>query len=398
MQNNYKARLVATAGVLCVILTLVGCGQSPAARGPQSGGAPEVAVVVVKQQRVALTTELAGRTSASLVAEVRPQVGGIIRERLFTEGGDVAAGDVLYQIDPITYQAVYAGAKAQLSRSEANLAAIRSRVERYKELVAVQAVSRQDYDDAVASRQQIEADIEINKAIIETARINLAYTRVVAPISGRIGKSSVTTGALVTASQAAPLATIQQIDSVYVDVTKSSSSLLHIRHNLANGKIKPGGMNQAKVKLLLEDGTPYPQTGTFKFSDVTVDPTTGSVTLRTIFPNPQHVLLPGMYVRAILEEGVNDQAILVPQQGITRDVQGNPTALVVGGSDKVELRVLKIDRAIGDQWLVSDGLKPGDRVIMEGLQRVRPGASVKVVAFGAKPEVKAPVAPTATKK
>jgi membrane fusion protein (multidrug efflux system) len=398
MQNNYKARLVTAAGVLCAVLTLAGCGQPPAAAGPQKGGAPEVGVVVVQSQRIALTTELAGRTSASLVAEVRPQVGGIIRERLFTEGGDVKVGDVLYQIDPLSYQAAYTGAKALLARAEANLTAIRSRVERYKELVAVQAVSRQDYDDAVASRMQVEADIEVNKAAVETARINLAYTSVVAPISGRIGKSSVTTGALVTASQPAALATIQQLDPVYVDVTQSSANLLRLKQNMANGQIKHDGSSQAKVKLLLEDGTPYPQEGILKFSDVTVDPSTGSVTLRTVFPNPKLTLLPGMYVRAILAEGVKERAILVPQQGVTRDSNGNATALVVDGSDKVEPRVLKVERSVGDKWLVSEGLKPGDRVILEGLQRARPGSTVKVVPFGSNTGAQAPTAASPTAK
>ena len=388
MQINHRAKLIAAVGVFYIGLTLTGCGQPPAA-GPQQGGAPEVGVVVLQPRRVAITTELAGRTSSYLVAEVRPQVGGIIRERLFTEGGEVKVGDVLYQIDPVTYQAAYAGAKAALNRAEANLTPIRYRVERYKELVAVNAVSRQDYDEAVASLMQVEADIEVNKAAVETARINLAYTRIIAPISGRIGKSSVTTGALVTASQSTALATIQQFDPIYVDVTQSSANLLRLKQNMANGKMRPDVTNQAKVKLLLEDGTPYPQAGILKFSDVTVDPSTGSVILRTVFPNPQHLLLPGMYVRAILEEGVNERAILVPQQGVTHDQKGNATALVVDGSDKVEQRVLKIDRSIDDKWLVSEGLKAGDRVILEGLQKVRPGAPVKVVPFGSKLETAA---------
>lgn len=399
MQEKLIARLINATGALCVVLTLTGCGQPPAAAGPQKVGAPEVGVVVLQSQRLAITTELAGRTSASLIAEVRPQVGGIIRERLFTEGGDVKAGDVLYQIDPLSYQAAYAGAKALLARAEANLTAIRSRVERYKELVALQAVSRQDYDDAVAARLQVEADIEVNKAAVETARINLAYTRVVAPISGRIGKSSVTTGALVTASQPVALATIQQLDPVYVDVTQSSVNMLRLKQNMANGQIKHSGASQAKVKLLLEDGASYPQEGILKFSDVTVDPSTGSVTLRTVFPNPKLTLLPGMYVRAILAEGVKEQAILVPQQGVTRDSNGNATALVVDGSDKVAPRVLKVDRSVGDKWLVSEGLRPGDRVILEGLQRARPGSTVKVVPFGSNTGARALTAvPPAAKK
>lgn len=398
MQINHRAKLIATVGILLGGLTLTGCGQQRTAGGPQPGGAPEVGVVVMQPRRVAITTELAGRTSSYLVAEVRPQVGGIIRKRLFNEGGDVTAGDVLYLIDPVTYQAAYAGVKAALAKAEANLTPIRYRTERYKELVAIKAVSQQDYDDTAASLMQVEADIEVNKAAVETARINLAYTRVTAPISGRIGKSSVTTGALVTASQSTALATIQQLDPVYVDVTQSSANLLRLKQNMANGQIKRDVANQAKVKLLLEDGTPYPQEGILKFSDVTVDPSTGSVTLRTIFPNPQHMLLPGMYVRAILEEGVNERAILVPQQGITRDQRGNATALVVNGSDKVEQRVLKITGAFGDNWLVSEGLKSGDRVILEGLQKAKPGSTVKVVPFGTKTGSMAPAAVSAESK
>jgi len=394
MQVTNKFRDIAALGIFCISLTVTACGQPPAGGGPPPGGAPEVGVVVVQPQRVAITTELAGRTFPYLIAEVRPQVGGIIRERLFTEGGDVTAGDVLYQIDPLTYQAAYAGAKAQLSRAEANLTAIGSRVERYKELVAVNAVSRQDYDDAVAARLQAAADIEVNKAAVETARINLAYTRVIAPISGRIGKSSVTTGALVTAGQSTALATIQQLDPVYVDVTQSSANLLLLKRNATNGRIKQGA-NQAKVKLLLEDGTPYPQEGVLKFSDVTVDPGTGSVILRTVFPNPHQLLLPGMYVRAILAEGVNERAILVPQQGVTRDSKGNATAMVVDGAGKAEQRLLKVERSVGDTWLVSEGLKAGDQVILEGLQKIRPGVPVKAVAFGS---TTAPAAPATSAK
>jgi membrane fusion protein (multidrug efflux system) len=392
--NQFRAKFITVVGVLAGALILAGCGQqSPA--GPQSqGGPPEVAVVEVQAQRVAITTELAGRTSAYLVAEVRPQVGGIIQNRLFNEGGDVKAGDVLYQIDPATYQAAFASARAALAKAEANVTSIRSRAERYKELVAIRAVSQQECDDAVGALKQAEADIEAGKAAVETARINLAYTRVTAPIAGRIGKSSVTVGALVTASQGAALATIQQLDPVYVDVTQSSASLLRLQQNMANGNLKRNGAGQAKVKLLLEDGTPYPLGGTLKFSDVTVDPGTGSVTLRTVFPNPKHILLPGMYARAVLEEGINEQAILVPQQGVTRDQKGNAIAMIVDANDKVQARVLKIDRSIGDKWLVSEGLKPGERLIVEGFQRIKPGAAVKAVAFGSNTDKPAPAVAT----
>ena len=400
MQKYYSVKLFLFTGILVGSLMLTACGKQKGAGGPMQSGPPEVSVMVVKPERVALTTELAGRTSAYLVAEVRPQVGGIIQKRLFTEGSDVKAGEVLYQIDPAMYQAAYAGAKATLSRLEANIISVRLKAERYKELVDINAVSRQDYDDASAALKQAEADVEGGKAALEIARINLAYTSVTAPISGRISRSSVTVGALVSASQAAALATIQQLDQVYVDVTQSSAEMMLLKQALASGRLRSAGAGQSRVKLLLENGAPYPLEGALKFSEVTVDQSTGSVTLRTVFPNPKHTLLPGMYVRAIIEEGVNDQAILVPQQGVTRNGKGDPTALVVDGSDKVELRVLKVERSIGDKWLVSGGLKAGDRVILEGLQKVRPGSPVKVVTFGSKPDATPAAAaqPAAAKK
>jgi len=360
---------------------LTGCDST--AKAPSQAGPPEVAVMEVKPQRIAITTELPGRTSAYLIAEVRPQVGGIIQKRLFAEGSDVKAGAVLYQIDPATYQAASDSAKAALARAEANVTSIRFRAERYKELVEIRAVSRQEYDDATAALKQAEAEIAAGKAAVETARINLAYTRVTAPIAGRIGKSSVTVGALVTAGQGIPLATIQQIDPVYVDVTQSSASLLRLQQSMASGALKRDNANRAKVRLILEDGTPYSLEGTLQFQDVTVDSTTGSVILRIVFPNPKGVLLPGMFVRAVLEEGVNEQALLIPQQGVSRDPKGNPVALIVDAEGKVQQRMLTLDRPIGDKWIVSAGLVPGDRVIVEGVQKVRPGTSVKVVPFDA---------------
>ncbi|MFA5058893.1 MAG: efflux RND transporter periplasmic adaptor subunit, partial [Opitutaceae bacterium] len=319
------------------------------------------------------------------VAEVRPQVSGIIQKRLFDEGGDVKAGDLLYQIDPAFYEAAYASAKAALARVEANLPAIRSRAERYKELVNIKAVSQQNYDDATAALKQSEAEFGIAKAAMESARINLAYTGITAPISGRIGKSSVTIGALATAHQAVPFTTIQQLDPVYVDVTQSSANLLRLKRNVASGDLKRDSEYQAKVRLILEDGTPYPLEGVLKFSDVTVNPGTGSFILRTVFPNPDHTLLPGMYVRAVIEEGVNEQAILVPQQGVSRDKKGDAIALVADKDDKVEQRLLKINRAIGARWLIDEGLNPGDRVIVEGLQKIKPGSAVKAVPFAENP-------------
>ena len=382
MQIDKIIKLMAVVGIIFGLI-LSGCGQqSPTGRPPQ-GGPPEVAVVEVKQEKVAITTELTGRTSAYLVAEVRPQVGGIIQKRLFNEGGDVKAGSVLYQIDPATYQAAYASAKAALARAEANLTTTRLRAERYKELVAIKAVSQQDYDDITAALKQSEADVETGKAAVETARINLAYTRITAPISGRIGKSSVTEGALVTASQGSALATIQQLDPVYVDVTQSSANLLRLQQSMASGKLKRNGAGQAKVRLNLEDDTKYPLGGALQFRDVTVDPTTGSVILRIVFPNPKGVLLPGMFVRAVVEEGVNDQAILIPQQAVSRDPKGNPVALIVDAEGKVQPRMLTLDRAMGDKWLVSSGLAPGEWVIVEGMQKVNPGATVKAIPFDA---------------
>ena len=386
MRIKDGSRLIPAGCVLLAVLALTGCEKPKAGAGGGMMGSqiPEVAVVTMQPESVVITMELAGRTSPCLVAEVRPQVGGIVQKRLFEEGADVSAGDVLYQIDPATYQAAHESAKASLARAEANAVPARLRAERYAQLLADRVISRQEVDDAIAAQGQAEAEIEACKAAVKTARINLDYTRVTAPISGRIGKSSVTVGALVTANQGAPLATIQQLDPMYVDVTQSSANLLNLKRKMAKGLIKQGGANQAKVRLLLEDGSAYALEGTLGFSDVTVDVGTGSVELRTVFPNPDHLMLPGMYVRAVLEEGVSEGALLVPQQAVTRDAKGNPVVMLVGDGNKVEARMLKIDRAIGEKWQVSDGLKAGDRVIMEGLQNVRPGAEVKVVPFGEK--------------
>jgi len=369
------------AMALSVVLPAGGCGGRK--QSPPPPPVPEVAVVTVRPEPVELTTELPGRTSAYRVAEIRPQVNGLIQKRLFKEGSDVKAGEVLYQIDPAPYQSALTNARASLSRAEANLPGIRSRVGRYKDLIADKAVSQQDFDDASAALKQAEADVESWKAAVETASINLAYTRITAPISGRIGRSTVTEGALVTAHQPLTLATIQQLDPIYMDVPQSTADLLRLKSRLKAGHLDRSGTNQKKVQLLLEDGTTYPEEGTLEFQDVTVDPTTGSVILRVVFPNPQGVLLPGMFERAVVKEGVNRRAILIPQQAVSRDPKGNPTVLIVDGGGKVEPRLLEIDRAIGDKWLVTSGLVSGDRVIVEGLQKVRPGASVKVVPFEA---------------
>ena len=393
-----RAKIITIIGMLAGYLVVAGCTKQSAAvaKAPP----PEVGIVVVQPQHVALTTELAGRTSAFLIAEVRPQVGGIIQKRLFTEGADVKAGEMLYQIDPSTYKAAYNSAKALLARAEANLIPARLKAGRYEELVKINAVSQQDYDDARAALKLAEADVEAGNAALATARINLAYTSVTAPISGRISRSAVTVGALVSASQSAALATIQQLDEVYVDVTQSNAEMLRLQRALASGQLKKAAASQSKVKLILEDGTPYPLEGALKFSEVTVDQSTGSITLRTVFPNPKHTLLPGMYVRAVVEEGVNDKAILVPQQGVTRTPDGSAMVMLVGGEEKVESRGIKVVRTVGDSWLVSEGLKAGDRVIVEGLQKARPGTPVKAVPYSsstATPPAGA-LEPTATKK
>jgi membrane fusion protein (multidrug efflux system) len=334
---------------------------------------PEVGVFTVSPEPLAIVTELPGRTAAYQVAEVRPQVGGLIQKRLFTEGADVKAGVPLYQIDAATYQAAYNSAKAALSKAKANLAASQPKVARYKELVAIEGVSQQDYDDAVAANEQARAEVEAAQAALETARINLDYTKVASPISGRISRSTVTPGALVTASQANALTTVQQLDPIYVDVTQSSEEMLRLKREMESGSLKKTG-GQARVTLKLADGSTYAQEGRLQFADASVDPGTGNVTLRALFPNPKHELLPGMFVRAVLENGMDQQAIAVPQQGVTRNPKGEATALVLNKQGMVEQRVLRTGGTLGDKWLVKDGLAAGDRVIIEGVQKVKPGA------------------------
>jgi len=348
-------------GMILGLTLVAGCSRAPKQMAPP---APEVAVVAVAPQPVTLTTELPGRTAAFLMAEIRPQVNGLIQQRLFTEGADVKAGDVLYQIDAAPFQAVF-------DKAAANAQTLRLRVNRYKEAVSAKAVSQQTYDDAVAALKAAEADLE-------TARINLSYTKITAPVAGRIGKSSVTDGAIVTAYQPVPLATIQQLDPVYVDVPQSTTELLRLQRRLANGGLNRDGAQQNKVQLILEDGTNYPHEGTLEFRDVTVNPATATVIVRMVFPNPDGVLLPGMFVRAVVKEGVNERAMLVPQNAVSRDPKGTPLAMVVNAQGVAELRVLQTDRAIGNQWLVTGGLAPGDQVIVEGLQKIRPGAPVKI--------------------
>ncbi|GKS99724.1 efflux RND transporter periplasmic adaptor subunit [Acidovorax sp. SUPP3434] len=379
--------LSAAAAMACL---LAACGKPPGGPPPPQG-TPIVGVMTVQPQAVALSTELPGRTVPYQVADVRPQVGGIVKARKFREGSDVKAGEALYQIDPATYQATYDSNVAALAKAQASLKTTRLKADRYKELVAIQAVSQQDYDDAAASLGQGEADVASARANVETSRINLAYARVDAPISGRIGKSSVTPGALVTASQATALATIQQLDPIYVDVTQPSAALLRLKQALARGDLQKAGANAAKVRLMLEDGSAYPLEGKLEFSDVTVDQSTGAITLRAVFPNPRADLLPGMYVRAVLQEGVKEQGLLVPQQAVTRDSTGKPIAYVVGADSKLQRRALETERTVGDQWLVRTGLQAGDRLVVDGQQRAAPGALVKAMPWTPKAAA-APVA------
>ncbi|KAF1018778.1 MAG: Multidrug resistance protein MexA [Paracidovorax wautersii] len=374
---SYALTLVAALGSACL---LAACGKPPGGP-PPAEGVPVVGVITVQPQRVALTSELPGRTVSYLIAEVRPQVGGIIQTRQFREGSDVKAGQALYQIDPASYKATHDNNVAALAKAQASLVSTRLKAERYKELVGIKAVSQQDYDDAAAALQQGEADVAAAKATVETSRINLAYARIDAPISGRIGKSSVTPGALVTASQSTALATIQQLDPIYVDVTQPSATVLQLKQAMARGELKKTSDNAARVQLQLEDGSSYPLEGKLAFSDITVDQNTGSITLRAVFPNPNGDLLPGMYVRAVLPQGEQAQALLVPQQAVTRDSTGKPVAYVVNARSQLERRTLETERAVGDQWLVRGGLQAGDVLVVDGQQRAAPGVGVKVVPW-----------------
>jgi membrane fusion protein, multidrug efflux system len=357
-----RKRAGSNAALILASALLAACGAKKN-QGPPAPPPVAVKVTTLTPQTVSLTTDLPGRTVAYKVAEIRPQVSGVIQKRMFIEGSDVKEGQQLYQIDPALYQAAYDSAAATAESS-------RQTVERYKPLTEVNAVSKQDYDNAVAAAAQ-------NKASAQTARINLVYTRLLSPISGRIGRSAVTEGALVTANQATTLATVQQLDPIYVDVTQPSAVLLRLKRELAAGELVQTGGNEAEVHLMLEDGSHYKLAGKMQFAEVQVDQTTGSVTLRALFPNPDKLLLPGMFVREQIEEGRRTNALLVPQVAVTHNQKGDPTALVVGADDKVELRPLVTERAIGDKWLVTNGLKAGDRVIVEGLQYAKPGSTVK---------------------
>ncbi len=360
---------------LALTLALAACSRKQEA--PPPAGPQEVGVVTLKPQRQTFTTELPGRTSAYLTADIRPQVGGIVQKRLFTEGETVRAGQALYQLDPSIFQATLASAQAALQRNRATAGAAEVTAGRNAELVKIEAVSKQVNDQSQAALAQARADVATAQATVETARINVGFTRITSPISGRIGMSSVTPGALVTANQATALATVQQIDPLYVDITQSSAELLRLKRDFAAGRLVRSGADAARIRLLLEDGSAYGRDGRLQFAGLSVNPTTGAVTLRGTVPNPDGLLLPGMYVRAVLEEGVDEDALLVPQQGVVRDAVGRATALVVDGQGKVARRTVTLGRAVGNRWVVANGLAAGDRVLVDGLQKVRPGDEVR---------------------
>ena len=431
-----KAFGTGMAPLFCGFL-LTACDRQP--KAPPKPPPADVATITVTQKPVLLTTELPGRTSPYLIAEVRPQVSGLIQKRLFTEGSDVKAGQKLYEIDPAPFQAAMDHSMATLeaarkaadqsraalnvalagvARQQATVTFARTNRKRFEDLLLEKAVSSSDCEQAVTAADvadatlkaveaavqsaqgavaAAEASIQQATAAVEISRINLAYTKIVAPISGRIGKSTVTDGAIVTAYQPVPLATIQQMDPIYVDVPESTAELLRLKRRLQEGQLLVNGTDLNQVRIFQEDGTAYPLEGTLQFRDVSVDPTTGSVILRMVFPNPDGALLPGMFVRAMIKEGINEKAMLVPQQSVSRDTKGNPIALVVSATNHAEQRQLSLDRAVSNQWIVASGLLPGDRLIVEGMQKVRPGAEVKALPFdeGAKQEVKANPASTA---
>lgn len=359
------------------VLALAGCG--PAKPASSKSPPPEVTVVTVKRSSVPVAVELPGRTSAYLIAQVRARVDGIVQKRSFQEGADVKANQSLYQIDPAQYRAALNSAEATLQKAQANLAMTTAQVDRYKVLITGNAISKQAYDNAVAAQGQAAADVASGKAAVALARLNLGYTDVVSPIAGRSGISQVTQGAYVQGSAATLLTTVQQIDPIYVDLNQASIAGLQLRRDVASGKVKLSGIDQAKVTLTLEDGTTYPLAGMLQFSGVTVDPATGSVTVRAIFPNPNHVLLPGMFVRARLEQGVNDNALLVPVPGVGHNPQGQATALVVGPDNKVAQRTIQTQNTLGNKWIVTGGLSDGERIIVAGGQKVQPGMLVHAV-------------------
>jgi membrane fusion protein (multidrug efflux system) len=375
-------RLTHLSMFILVAAAFAGCSKNEPAAGAPGGGMPppEVAVITIAPHRLALTNELPGRLEASRVAQVRARAAGIVLKRVFREGSDVKAGDVLFRIDPAPFQAVFASTEANVAKAEANLAQANLKVQRYKPLVEQNAISKQEYDDALTAQKQAVAELASSKSARQTAGLNLGYATVTAPISGRIGRAQVTEGALVGQGEATPLATVQQIDPIYVNLTQSSTDVLQLRRALAAGKLTSAGAGQAKVTLVTEDGQPYPHAGKLLFSDLTVDESSGAITLRAEFPNPERMLLPGMYVRAQLEQAVNEQAITVPQQAVIRNVD-SASVMVVGKDGKVTARTIKSDATQGDSAVISEGLKAGEQVIVEGLQKAQPGATVKAVPW-----------------
>ena len=373
--------------VLALAAALTACSDKAAAPAPR--GPVDVGVVTLKAERQTVTTELPGRTSAFLSAEIRPQVGGIVQKRLFTEGALVKAGQVLYELDAASYQAAYASAQASLAKVQAAVGAAESTARRNAELVKIDAISRQIDDDSQAALVLARSDVAVARATLENARINLAYTRIAAPISGRTTTSSVTPGALVTANQTAALTTVSQLDPLYVDVTQSSTEVLRLKSDMANGRFQRSGDEAARITLKFEDGSLYPHPGKLQFSGVNVNPGTGAVTLRAVVPNPDGLLMPGMYVRTVLEAGVNEQALLVPQQGVTRDSTGSANVLLVDAQNKIERRRIKIDSAVGNRWQVVGGLAAGDRVVVDGLQRIKAGDKVNAIEVALQPSASA---------
>ncbi|WP_194725391.1 efflux RND transporter periplasmic adaptor subunit [Noviherbaspirillum malthae] len=376
-------RYTPLAAVLAAALNLSGCGDQIASAHAQAPGGmppPEVSIVTAAPERLTLTNELPGRLEATRVAEVRARVAGIVTKRVFREGSEVKAGELLFRIDPAPFEAAVNSAQASLARAEANLSQATTTAQRYKPLVETNAISKQEYDTALASQKQAAADVQAAKASVVTARLNLGYATVNAPISGRIGRALVTEGALVGQGTATPLATIQQLDPIYVNITQSASEALKLRRAMSAGQLQKAGKDEAKVSIVMEDGEVYPQTGKLLFSDQTVDPSTGAITLRALVPNPDRFLLPGMYVRAKVEQAVRENAITVPQQAVQRTPKG-AVVMVVGEDNKVAARPVKADTALQDKWVISEGLKGGERVIVEGFQKAQPGAVVKVVPW-----------------
>jgi membrane fusion protein (multidrug efflux system) len=390
-----RQRFARLAAVLAVLSVFAGCSEKP--KEAPAAKAPEVGVVTVELQRITITNELPGRLEAVRVAQVRARASGIVQKREFREGSEVKAGALLFRIDPASYQATYESSQAALAKSEANLAQANLKLQRYKPLMEINAVSKQEYDDASTAQKQALADVASSKAARTIAQLDLSYTRVTSPISGRIGRALVTEGALVNEGEATQLATVQQLDPIYVNLTQSSTDLLKLQRALADGKLKGVDKGQAEITLVMEDGTPYAHPGKLLFSGVSVDESTGAVSLRAEFPNPERRLLPGMYVRAKLEQGIREEAIVVPQQAVTRGANST-TVMVVDADEKVASRTVTTGNSQGNGWLITDGLKVGDRVIVSGLQKIKPGAAVKVVPWTPKSADSAKGTPSSTQK